>query len=99
MLSIFNTALECLCYPKSGFQTNQKLQRVLTNRNAMAGGKGEINDKCEKGGKSTTNVEKCTTHKRARVVREVSFEAQTAQISLSVPLPLANHRPQEYLEK
>ena len=52
----------------------------------MAGGKGEINDKCEKGGESTTNVEKCTTHKRARVVREVSFEAQTAQISLSVPL-------------
>ena len=52
----------------------------------MAGGKGKIYDSCEKGGKSTTNVEKCTTHKRARVVREVSFEAQTAQISLSVPL-------------
>ena len=52
----------------------------------MAGGKGKIYDKWEKGGKSTTNVEKCTTHKRARVVREVSFEAQTAQISLSVPL-------------
>ena len=84
ILSIFNTALEWFCYPKSGFQTNQKLKRVLTNRNAMAGGK--IYDKWEKGGKSTTNVEKCTTHKRARVVREVSFEAQTAQISLSVPL-------------
>ena len=50
----------------------------------MAGGK--IYDNFEKGGGSTTNVEKCTTHKRARVVREVSFEAQTAQISLSVPL-------------
>ena len=68
------------------FPDKPKVERVMTNRNAMAGGKGKIYDKWEKVGKSTTNVEKCTTHKRARVVREVSFEAQTAQISLSVPL-------------
>ena len=94
MLSIFNTALECLCYPKSGFQTNQKLQRVLTNRNAMAERE-----------KSTTNVKRGgkvrQMWKNVRPIKEresfVRFRSRLKPprfLSVS-PLPLASHRPQE----